>query len=209
MALYRRLIFPLLCDFALNNPVVTRQRTQLLASAGGQVLEIGFGTGLNLSCYPASVRNLTTADPNPGMHRRARRRAEQLGIQVDHRTIAGEQLPFPDGTFDCVVCTFTLCSVIDPAQVLAEAHRVLRPAGRFLFLEHGLSPDPGVQKWQRRLNGLQQLLGDGCHLDRDIKSLVKGTPFGTVELDEFYAEKTPRTHGYLYRGIATRAGAQG
>jgi ubiquinone/menaquinone biosynthesis C-methylase UbiE len=118
--------------------------------------------------------------------------------------IGGERFPFPDGTFDCVVCTFTLCSVDDPFRALTETCRVLRPKGRFLFLEHGLSPDAGVRRWQRRLNGVQKVLGHGCHLDRDIKRLVSGVPFESVKMDEFYLEKTPRTHDYVYRGAATR-----
>ncbi len=205
MGLYRRFIFPALCDLALGTEQVSQYRKELLSAAGGEVLEIGSGTGLNLPHYPPGVRRICTADPNPGVHRRARRRAEAAGVTVDHRTIGGEQLPFEACRFDCVVCTFTLCSVADPGRALAEVYRVLRPAGQFLFLEHGLSPDPGVRKWQRRLNGIQGLLGDGCHLDRDVRALVSAVPFGEVRLEEFYAEKTPRTHGYLYRGIATRA----
>jgi SAM-dependent methyltransferase len=204
MGFYRRYIFPRLCDFALGNPVVAGYRKELLATANGDVLEIGSGTGLNFANYPAHVRKLTTADPNPGMHHRALRRAEQAGLTIDHRMIGGEKLPFPDSSFDCVVSTFTLCSIPDPAQALGEASRVLKPGGRFLFLEHGLSPDPGVQKWQRRLNGIQGFFGDGCRLDRDVKGLLSAGPFKSVEIDGFYAEKTPRTHGYLSRGSATR-----
>jgi ubiquinone/menaquinone biosynthesis C-methylase UbiE len=87
---------------------------------------------------------------------------------------------------------------------LAEASRVLKPGGRFLFLEHGLSPDPGVRRWQHRLNGLQKFLADGCHLDRNVRELVAAAPFRSSEVKEFYADKMPRTHGYLYRGVATR-----
>jgi ubiquinone/menaquinone biosynthesis C-methylase UbiE len=204
MGLYRRFVFPFLCDLTLCSRHVGRYRQELLATAGGDVLEIGFGTGLNLGHYPPSVRRLATADPNPGAHLRAQRRAERAGITLDHHMIGSERLPFPDGTFDCVVCTFTLCSVTDPERAVAEAYRVLRPKGRFLFLEHGLSPDAGVRRWQRRLNGIQRVVGDGCHLDRDIKRLVTGSFKETVKMDEFYLEKTPRTHGYVYRGIATR-----
>jgi ubiquinone/menaquinone biosynthesis C-methylase UbiE len=202
MGLYSRFILPFLCDLTLSSRAVGRYRQELLATASGDVLEIGFGTGLNLGHYPSSVRRLATADPNPGAHRRAQRRAERAGITLDHHMIGGERLPFPDGTFDCVVCTFTLCSVDDPARAIAEACRVLRPKGRFLFLEHGLSPDAGVRRWQHRLNGIQRVLG--CHLDRDIKRLVTGVPFESVNMDEFYLENSPRTHGYVYRGAATR-----
>jgi ubiquinone/menaquinone biosynthesis C-methylase UbiE len=183
---------------------VARYRRELLAQAGGAILEIGFGTGLNLACYPPHVRSITTVDPSAGMYRRARRRIEQSGIDVDQRLLAGERLPFEDGAFDCVVSTFTLCSIADVAAALGEVYRVLKPGGKFLFLEHGLSCDPRVQRWQHRLNWLHMRLAAGCHLDRNIRALVTAQPFASVPIDEFYLDKTPRTHGYLYRGVATR-----
>lgn len=204
VGLYSRIIFPRLCDFFLDQPEVARHRRRLLADARGEVLEIGFGTGLNLSHYPEDVRRLTTVDPNPGMNRRARRRVAAAGVAVDQRQFRGESLPFADGTFDCVVSTFTLCSIEDPGRPLREIHRVLKPGGRFLFLEHGRSPDPGVQKWQRRLNALQRRLADGCRLDRDVRVLVAAPPFASVEVENFYLERAPRTHGYLYLGTAVK-----
>lgn len=201
---YAQAIFPRLCDLALKSAAVARQRRELLARAGGEVLEIGLGTGLNLAHYPPAVRQITAIDPNAGMHRLARQRIRRSGIAVKLCLLRGEALPFADATFDCVVSTFTLCSIAGVEQALAEVFRVLKPGGRFLFLEHGLSPDPGVQKWQRRLNGLEQRLADGCHLDRDIRRLVAGVPFTVIEHAEFYLEQTPPTHGYLYRGTATK-----
>ena len=204
MGFYAQVIVPLLCDFGLDRPFVARYRRELLAHASGNILKIGFGTGLNLPCYPPHVRKVTTVDPNVGMYRRAQRRIKQAGIEVDRRVLGGERLPFEDGTFDCVVSTFTLCSIGEVAQALREVYRVLKAGGKFLFLEHGLSPQSNVQKWQRRLNWLQMLLAGGCHLDRDIRALVTAQPFASVQIDEFYLEKTPRTHGYLYRGVATK-----
>ena len=138
------------------------------------------------------------------MYRRARRRIKQAGVEVDRRVLGGERLPFEDGAFDCVVSTFTLCSIEEVAQAVREAYRVLKASGRFLILEHGLSPDPKVQKWQHRLNWLQVRLAGGCHLDRDMRALVTAQPFVSVQMDVFYIEKTPRTHGYMYRGVATK-----
>ena len=198
------MIFPRLCDLLLNRPFVAKHRRELLATVCGDVLEIGFGTGLNLPHYPAQVRKITTVDPNAGMHRLAQRRVRRSGIEVDQRVLSGERLPFEDNRFDCAVSTFTLCSIEDVGQALSEVYRVLKPGGRFLFLEHGLSPEPSVQKWQRRLNWLQMRLADGCHLDRNMKELVAAQPFSSVEVEEFYLEKTPKTHGYMYRGIATQ-----
>jgi ubiquinone/menaquinone biosynthesis C-methylase UbiE len=200
---YAEVIFPRLCDLLLRRPIIGKLRRALLAPAHGEVLEVGFGTGLNLPHYPAQVRRITTVDPNAGMHRLAQRRVRRSKIEVDQRVLSGERLPFEDGTFDCVVSTFTLCSIEDVGQALGEAYRVLRPGGCFLFLEHGLSPEPNVQRWQRRLNWLEMRLADGCHLDRNMKELVAAQPF-SVEVEEFYLERTPRTHGYLYRGVARK-----
>lgn len=204
MGFYTQVVFPRLCDLLLNRPLVARHRRELLAHASGDVLEIGFGTGLNLPFYPEDVRRLTTVDPNAGMHSLARRRIKQAKVEVDQRVLSGERLPFDTGTFDCVVSTFTLCSIAGVGEALCEAYRVLRPGGKFLFLEHGLSPEPGVQKWQRRLNWLEMLLADGCRLDRDIRSLVTAQPFSLERIDQFYMERFPKTHGYMSRGVATK-----
>lgn len=200
MGFYSRVIFPRLCDLLLNGPFVARHRQELLADVYGDTLEIGFGTGLNLPFYPNGVRKLTTIDPNVGMNSRARKRIERSTIEVDQRVLGGERLPFDNDRFDCVVSTFTLCSVAEVGQVLAEVYRVLKPGGRYFFLEHGLSPEPAVQKWQRRLNWLQARLADGCRLDRDIRGIVAAQPFLSLRTDEFYLENVPKTHGYMYRG---------
>jgi ubiquinone/menaquinone biosynthesis C-methylase UbiE len=204
MGFYSRFFFPRLCNAALDRPFVAVHRRELLASATGDILEIGFGTGLNLPCYPGHVRKLTAIDPNPGMHRKALSMIEHTGLEVDKRLLGSEELPFDKGSFDCVVSTFTLCSIAQVQRALAEIHRVLKPGGRFLLLEHGLSSDPKVCKWQHRLNRFQRLVGDNCHLDRNIKQLVGQQPFQTVEIEEFYLEKTPKTHGYLYKGVAMK-----
>jgi ubiquinone/menaquinone biosynthesis C-methylase UbiE len=204
MAFYQRVIFPWLCDLTLGQPFVAEYRKPLLAQAGGDILEIGFGTGLNLPHYPEHVHHITTIEPNAGMSRRARKRIEHSRVQVEQHPLRGEQLPFADDRFDCVVSTFTLCSIDDVSRALAEIYRVLRPGGRFLFLEHGLSPDSGVQKWQRRLNRLQMWLADGCRLDRDMRGVIASQPFGTMEFTEFDMARSPRTHGHLYRGSASK-----
>jgi ubiquinone/menaquinone biosynthesis C-methylase UbiE len=204
VGLYRQFIFPRLCDLLLNRPVVARHRRELLAHASGDVLEIGFGTGLNLPYYPEAVRKLTTVDPNVGMHPLARRRIERSRLEVDQRALSGERLPFDADTFDCVISTFSLCSIARVGAAMGEVYRVLRPGGLFLFLEHGLSPDLTVQKWQRRLNRLEGWLADGCRLDRDIRGLVATQPFLMERVHQFYMRGFPRTHGYMTRAVATK-----
>jgi ubiquinone/menaquinone biosynthesis C-methylase UbiE len=204
MGFYSRTIFPCLCDLLLDRPFIKQYRSELLSSATGSILEIGFGTGLNLPLYPRHVHQLTVVDPNLGMLRRARRRIDQTGIKVEARQVSSEQLPFDENSFDCVVSTFTLCSIAQVGRALGEVYRTLAPGGRFLFLEHGLSPEPSVGSWQRRLNWLEMRLADGCRLDRNIRALVTSQSFSSVALNEFYMEKVPRTHGYIYRGIATK-----
>ena len=204
MSFYAQVIFPRLCDLVLNQPFIAKLRRTLLAHAQGDVLEIGFGTGLNLAFYPDHVRKISIVDPNVGMHRLAQRRIKRAGIEVHQHVISSEQLPFADGAFDCVVSTFTLCSIVHVDQALGELHRVLKFGGRFLFLEHGLSPEAAVQKWQRRLNWLEMMLADGCRLDRNIRELVVARSFSSVDVNQFYVDGIPRTHGYLYRGIAIK-----
>jgi len=204
MTFLSQVVVPRLCDFLLNKSSLARHRRPLLATAHGDVMEIGFGTGLNLPYYPKGVHRLAAVDPNPGMHRLAQKRIKQTAIAVDQHVLSGEGLPFEDNRFDCAVSTFTLCSIGDVAQALREVYRVLKSGGTFLFLEHGLSPEPSVRKWQRRLNWLQVRLANGCHLDRNMKTLVASQPFASVDVKEFYLERTPKTHGYLYRGIATK-----
>src|SRR4051794_22467797 len=145
MGIYSRVILPRLCDWGMRSHRIERLRSETLAQAEGEILEIGFGTGLNLEHYPDHVRRLTAVDPGEGMARIARRRMERSEIDVDLRVQTAEDLPFEDGQFDCVVSTWTLCSVPDAWRVVAEVSRVLKPGGQFLYLEHGLGEEPGVQ----------------------------------------------------------------
>ena len=204
MGFYSRVIFPRLCDCLMGLTALSELRKGVLAEVGGDILEVGFGTGLNLAHYPEHVRRITTVDPNPGMNKRASKRIAASGIKVDQRRLGGESMPFDDGTFDCVVSTWTMCSIPEVDRALGEVYRVLRPGGRLVFLEHGLSEDPGVRAWQRRLNPIEGLLGDGCRLDLDVEAIVRVQPFGLVEVVRFEMETLPRTHGTMYRGTATK-----
>src|SRR5262245_7990397 len=204
MGLYSRWIFPRLCDWMMSDSRLAPFRRELLADAEAEVLEIGFGTGLNLEHYPERVRRIAAVDPAEAMIGIARERIARSRIAVDRMTGRAEALAFPDESFACVVSTWTLCSVPDVSRALAEVHRVLKPGGRFLFLEHGLSDDPGVRRWQRRLNPIQRRLAGGCRLDLDVEALVRSQPFAAVTVDRFLMERTPRTHGTFYRGLAVK-----
>jgi ubiquinone/menaquinone biosynthesis C-methylase UbiE len=161
MSLYRHHVFPWVLEAVMNQRVFRRLRREALSPAGGRILEIGFGTGINLGYYPEGTQRVVGVDSNPGVAPMARRRATAHGIEVEHHQLSAEQLPFDTASFDTVVSTFTLCSIPDVQRALAEVRRVLRPGGEFIFLEHGLSPDPPVARWQRRINPVWKIVGDG------------------------------------------------
>lgn len=207
MSLYSRRIFPRLCHWVMADGRLGEARRRALEPAAGEVVEIGFGTGLNLAHYPAAVERVAGVDPNPGMHRLARPAVEAArgeGLAVELHTAPAERLPFPDARFDCAVSTWTLCSIGDVEAALAEIRRVLKPGGRLLFLEHGLSHEPRVARWQRRLTPLQKRLADGCHLDRDAEALIATAGFAIPAAERFYLPWAPKLVGYLYRGVALR-----
>lgn len=188
----------------MADPVLGQYRQQVLADAVGDVLEIGFGTGLNLAYYPDRVQSLTTVDPNPGMNRWARKRIEQSPLRIEQRVLSGESLPMADSRFDTVVSTWTLCSIPQVEQAVQEVYRVLKPGGQFLFVEHGLSADRAIQVWQHRLTPLQKRIADGCHFNRNMRQLIENQ-FETVAIESFYADNLPKVTGYFYKGKATKA----
>nr|WP_322710889.1 class I SAM-dependent methyltransferase [Nostoc sp. ChiSLP03a]MDZ8212031.1 class I SAM-dependent methyltransferase [Nostoc sp. ChiSLP03a] len=203
MGLYSRVIFPRLLDWSLSLPNLAKYRQELLADVTGEVLEIGFGTGLNLAYYPYSIHKITTVDVNPGMNALANKRISDSGIIVEQLLLSSENLPMPDNTFDSVVSTWTLCSIANVQQALQEVYRVLKPGGRFFFVEHGLSDKPSVQLWQHRLTPIQKVVADGCHLNRDIQKLVE-QHFDHVELKQFTPENFSSSIAHLYFGCATK-----
>jgi len=201
LGFYERRIFPWLNDRLTRAPEVERLRAEALVPAHGRVLEIGFGSGSNLPHYPAAVASIAALDPNDGMHDLAAPRLASSRVPVWPVIGAAEQLPFTTGAFDTVVSTLTLCSVKDPERVLAELRRVLRPEGLLILAEHGLADDPGVAKWQQRLNGLQNVLACGCNLNRPIADLVAGGGFEWKQLRRFYVPGVPRVLGWFTLGV--------
>jgi ubiquinone/menaquinone biosynthesis C-methylase UbiE len=204
MNIYSRLIFPTLIDLVMSGEDFANYRRIVLADAVGSVLEIGFGTGLNLAYYPVDkIDKITTVDVNAGMNKLAQKRVAASSIQVDYRVLNGESLPMADDTFDTVVSTWTLCSIKDVDLSISEIYRVLKPKGKFLFIEHGLSNEPNIQTWQHRLTPIQKIIGDGCHLDRSINTLIS-QHFDKLDIQEFYNPDAPKIGGYFYRGIAIK-----
>lgn len=203
MGVYSQWIFPRLLELSMSSSAMTAYRKQLLSEVNGDVLEIGFGTGLNLPHYSDAVTSLTTVDPNEGMGAIAKTRITESPIPVTTKPLSGENLSMADASFDNIVCTWTLCSIPNVEKALSEAYRVLKPGGRFFFIEHGLSNEANIQTWQNRLTPIQRIVADGCHLNRRIDELVKAT-FDEVNLTEFYGADLPKVMGYFYQGIGVK-----
>lgn len=199
---YASRILPLLLDCACGLPALTQQRRQLVPLAEGDVLEIGLGTGLNLPHYDASrVRSITGVEPSLRMHHKASARARHAGLEVKLVGLSAERLPLADASFDTVVCTWTLCTIPDVPAALSEVRRVLRPAGRLLFCEHGRAPDDGVRRWQRRIQPVWGCVFGGCQLGKDVPALLETAGFKAPELRSAYLEG-PRVATYNYWGTA-------
>jgi ubiquinone/menaquinone biosynthesis C-methylase UbiE len=204
MKVYSHYIFPRLLEKMMSGGEFPELRKSILADVSGDVFEIGFGTGLNLPHYPPGVKRITTVDPNPGSQKLAKRRIAHSSIEVVHHTLSGEHLDLPSDSFDSVVCTFTMCSIPNVDAAMAEMRRLLRKGGRMFFVEHGLSNDPHIQRWQNRLTPLNRIIGDGCHLNRNPSLTISNSGLQITSLDNFYLKKAPRFAGYIYRGIAVK-----
>lgn len=202
MGLYDRHILPHLIDFACGMGAVMKARSQIVPLAHGRVLEIGIGSGLNLSFYdPQRVEVVVGVDPSAEMQALARERAARCQVPVEMIALELGQIQAADASFDDIVCTFTLCTIPDAIAALREMRRVLKPGGRLLFCEHGLAPDLPVVRWQKRLTPLWKPLAGGCHLDRDIPALIGAGGFHIRELNTGYL-KGPRPMTHVYRGWA-------
>lgn len=204
MGFYDRHILPHFIDFACGQEPVARQRERVVPEARGRVIEIGLGSGLNLRFYdPAKVDTVIGVDPAGEMLAKAVRRTSGLAFPVEMAALDGESLPFEAESADTVVVTYSLCTIPAPEQALAEMRRVLKPAGRLLFAEHGAAPDAGVAKWQDRLDRwFWPAIAGGCHLSRHPDRLIEAAGFAFDRLERAYLEKTPRPLGFNYWGAA-------
>lgn len=198
-------LMPRLVTCACAQRAISAKRAELIPLASGRVLEIGCGGGLNQRFYDSQrVTGFAGIDPNLRLLDAARTSVRDRGWDVELRQAAGEDIPFAAGSFDTVVCTYTLCSVSDPARVVAEIKRVLKPEGRLLFLEHGRAPDTTVYRWQQRIEPFWKPLGGGCHLTRPIGGALRAGGFSVEPLGQGYLARTPRPFGWMEWGVARR-----
>jgi len=195
-------VVPRVVDVALGNAEVHELRARVCAGLKGRVLEVGFGSGLNIRHYPPDVESVTAVEPSEVAWRKAGPRLRDTPVDVRREGLDGQRLTQPDASHDSVLSTFTLCTIPDVDAALSEIRRVLRPGGRLDFVEHGLSPDPRTAGWQHRLTGVQRRVAGGCHLNRPIDELLRRNGFEIEHLETFYA-LGPKPFGYLYLGWAT------
>jgi ubiquinone/menaquinone biosynthesis C-methylase UbiE len=196
-------VLPRITDVALSGKEFAKLRTRVCGRLSGEVLEVGFGSGRNVPHYPPAVERVQAVDPATVGRRLAANRLAGTSIPIEFIGLNGEDLPLADASVDHVLTTWTLCTIPDVDRALAEMRRVLRPGGALHFVEHGLSPDAQVARWQDRLNPIQKRVFGGCHLNRPIDRLLENAGLRVAPLEKFYA-KGPRAFGYLFEGVATR-----
>lgn len=205
MALWTDRVVPRMTDRALSTPEVMELRAVACAGLTGRVLEIGFGSGLNVGRYPREVVAVDAVEPSDlGWSLSARRRAGSR-VPIERTGLDGQRLSAADGQYDAVLSTFTLCTIPDVERALREVRRVLAPGGTFHFLEHGRAPDAGVERWQRRLDPMQRRVCGGCHLSRDIPSLIVAAGLEVTEVTASYLPGPrigrPWAHGFGGRAV--------
>lgn len=202
MGFYTEHILPRVINAACGLKMVEPLRRRVCDGLGGNVIEIGFGSGLNVPFYPSDIARVAAVEPANLGWKLAEKRLKKSSIQVQRSGLDGQSLPFPDQSFDAALSTWTLCTIPDVASALRELRRVLKPGGRLHFVEHGLAPDEPVRRWQRRLDPIEKRLFGGCHFTRPIVDLVTTAGFTITELDVFYEHGAPRFAGATSLGIA-------
>lgn len=179
-------MLPRIVDRSLSTGSVMKARQRACARLSGRVIELGFGSGLNIEKYPDTIESVSAVEPSDVAWEMSQERRAASAVPVIRSGLDGQRLDEPDESFDSVLVTFTMCTIPDIELALLEAHRVLRPGGALVFLEHGLAPDARTARWQSRLEPLQKRFGGGCHLTRDVPALLTGAGFDMTELDQRY-----------------------
>jgi ubiquinone/menaquinone biosynthesis C-methylase UbiE len=201
MGWYEEKVVPRLVEVTCANRRMLPLRQRALEEATGVVVELGFGSGANLQAYPDAVTKVLAVEPSSLGRNLAHERVEASSIDVEFVGLDGQKLPLDDASVDAAVSTWTLCTIPDAGLAVGEVRRVLRPGGRLFFLEHGLSPDPRVARWQHRLDGFEQRVAGGCHLDRDIRVVIERGGLRVEHCDNFTIAG-PKPWTYVYAGSA-------
>ncbi len=202
MGFYDRYILPPAINLACGSKPNMKQREKIVPRAEGDVLEIGVGSGLNLAYYDTTkVRRLWGLEPSEGMRKLARKKLQGSTLEVEWIDLPGEEIPLDVNSVDTVLVTYTLCTIPDVHRALQGMQRVLRPGGKLLFCEHGIAPDPGVRKWQNRLNSIWGKFAGGCNINRDIPGILESSGFRVLEDERMYIPGI-RTLSYNYWGSA-------
>src|ERR1700731_1959793 len=207
MGFYERWIVPRLLDLAMRNRVLDPYRQRTIETAQGLVLEVGVGSGLNMPLYGPAVTRVVAIDPSPELLRLTSRRTADVVIPVSLLRASAEHLPLADAVFDAIVMTWTLCSIPNPIAALTEMRRVLRPGGRLIFVEHGLSPEIRVARWQHRLTPCWKRISGGCHLDRKTDDLIRVAGFQIDAIELAYMQG-PKPWTFMYQGSAKNVRAE-
>lgn len=206
MGWYANNILPKLIEAGCSQPLLMKLRAQYVPQAQGRVLEIGIGTGLNLSYYDKDSVELTGLDPAAELTGHAQARAEELQLPVNMLGVSGESIPAEDKTFDALVCTWTLCSIPNVTTALKEMHRVVKPGAKLYFIEHGASPDEKVARWQKRIEPVWKRIAGGCHLTRAADELIADAGFHITQMESEYLPG-PKIATFMTHGVAVREGS--
>lgn len=202
LGVWRRRVNPLLLDRIMNTGESRRIRSRVCSRLSGDVLEIGFGTGHNLPHLPSEVRRVLAVEPVPRARELAEQRIAESGAVVEHVGSDARSLPLADQSVDAVLCTWNLCSIDDAHVAVAEVGRVLRPGGELHFVEHGRADAERTRRWQHRLDPVWSRIACGCHLDRDIPSIVEAGGLEITELTTYFIDSEPKLLGWTFEGRA-------
>ena len=202
MGLYGEQVLPRIIDVVCGMKVTAPLRQRVCEGLAGDVVEIGFGSGLNVPFYPAGITQVTAVEPADLGWKLAGKRLGETRVPVERSGLDGQSLPFADDRFDAALSTWTMCTIPDVAAALSEVRRVLKPRGTLHFLEHGLAPDDKVRRWQHRLEPVQKRVFGGCHLTRPVADMVAAAGFTIAALDVFYEDGAPRFLGADSLGTA-------